>query len=313
MTRLEPLSPQHPSAMSPHAYMGGGPLSPVLSPLTQPPTNLVMGTSPPIISGLLAAPPAPLGSMTAASALAVTPGILNKIDEGHEGSVLSPQNTAATQQTEGDATAPSSAVATGAQPPSPPTLNNSQSGSPSTQLVARRGSGLQIDLACLARPEQRGLSMIQPQPAMQRNAGGSSATATPSKSPALPRNSGGTSNGAGVEAAPWGLIPSVKVTTHKTPQSTPTQLKEHISQLKAALGEGEGVTALLRASAHGKGHVVGGPRGGSCGCCCTGCTVCVCGGGGGGRVRSYPHVDSLVVPPPTHTDGWHRRRDAAVR
>lgn len=76
VTRLDPLSPQ--GTLSPEA---SGMMSPVLSPLTQAPINLVMASS-------------PVGTMShhAPHPMLTTPGILHQIDESGEHAHTSPPN-----------------------------------------------------------------------------------------------------------------------------------------------------------------------------------------------------------------------------
>lgn len=224
--RLDPLSPQS-SGMSPD------PLSPILSPLTLPPTVLMGGQT---MQRAECNGHAPMG-MDAGMDRGM-PGMLLKIEEGHE-PTASPQTSGVLAEAmssqggaqQGQPEVSSEFAGGSAEPATPEGPSAAAAQAQGLQRQGSRKAGLQIDLSCIPTPETRGLTLTHTGPG---SAGPSS------------KGGAGQQGGAGSVGAACSGPSSV-------------QLTERISKIRAELGEGEGVSALLhRSAARGETCVVAG-------------------------------------------------------
>lgn len=214
-TKLDPLSPQ-PSGVNPDSMY---PASPVLSPVTKPPENIVMGGSPVQHHPHHVVPPHVNLDLNGHAVLSA-PGILNIIDEGHEGQgVLSPEPSLSLgalpphQQSSGGCGAPG--------PPSGSAVSNSVTTAHGPMTPRQAG----------VTPS--GITASGTHPVASYH--GRCTNEDPSDKPAM--------NGCAQPCAGHGR--------HSTsPKSFPlsSSLAAHISHIRQELGEGEGVTELLRLS-----------------------------------------------------------------
>lgn len=199
-------------------------MSPVLSPLTQPPGNVVMGSSPP--TPMEHMPPMGNGH----HAVLAAPPILNKIDEGTEGGGVSspPLSTGTMSPSRAHGVLAAAVAAAEAQRDSSGTACSTEADAERLDAHAAAGTsadvmhsderrstggiggGLSVDLACLPDHRARGLTLT--------SIGGSDLPTSPP-------------NAARPPASP-----------------PPAHLADHMSCIRAQLGDGEGVTALVKKS-----------------------------------------------------------------
>lgn len=225
-TRVESvLSPQYTLSPTASGPLGASPTSggtlashmQPFSPLTHPPKHVTMGSSPPPSGSNLLSPPG--GVSAAANCLLTTPGILNKIDEG---------------------------------PASPTHSHDLAQHAPP---VASAAQAAQAALA--AQAEDSGEDDVQVRRGWARR-GSPSGAAAGHGGPRVAR----------LHAAPrrvgWALHTHMSTPTHtrtrtRPPQAGPdaSKLRSRMELIRAELGEGEGVSALLGSAAQrgGKGVV----------------------------------------------------------